>query len=343
MGCSLADLVRGEADGEPDKEAWSGLKPGEGTTGCFAVANAKSERFVVEIDAQAFDGGVIVVARDARDMTEGRRFDHQMIQAERMASLGALSAGVAHEINNPLTYVILRLDIMGSITQRAGELVASLPHSPAAEDAKVGLAGLVDELAGHVATAKEGAQRVRAIVQDLRTFTRADGDVSMPVDVHGPLELAVGIARHELKQRATLVRDYASDAFVMGSEGKLAQVFLHLLMNAANAIPAGAPDTNRIKLTTRVAGGRVTISVEDSGVAVARENVGRVFEPFFAGRPCEGTGLELAMCHGIVTSLGGRIDVDVPPGAAAGTTFTISLAAALPVLEDLDGPGSATP
>jgi PAS domain S-box-containing protein len=292
-----------------------------------------------------FDGEPMVAAI-LRDVTERRRLDRQMHQAERMASLGALAAGVAHEINNPLTYVILRLDILTSIATKAGRLVQRVSSSDRAGDDRdlVEIAGLLDELSGHVATAKEGAQRVRTIVQDLRVFAEADRDAPLPVDIHGPIELAAGMAHHQLKQRATLVRDFTTDAFVMASEGKLAQLFLHLLLNAVQSIPPGAPEKHCVTVRTRVEGDRVVASVEDTGAGIPNDHLARIFEPFFTTKPAGvGAGLGLSMCHGIVTSLGGTIQVETKSSldSPTGSMFTISLPLAAAMLPSSHPPPSA--
>jgi signal transduction histidine kinase len=289
-----------------------------------------------------FDGRPMVVAV-CRDMTERRAQLTQMAQAERMAALGALSAGVAHEINNPLTYVILRLDIISSISARAARLISELhpdmgeePRTPS-DRRKVELSGLVSDLSGHVSTAKEGANRVRTIVSNLRVFSRAESEPLMPVDIHGPLELALGLAHHELKQRATVHREFEADTFVMGTEGKLAQVFLQLLLNAAHAIAPGMPEKQHVSIRTRRQDDAVVVLIEDTGEGIPVENIPRVFEPFFTTRaPNAGMGLGLSMVHGIVTVLGGTISVEpreegIP---TSGTRFTVSLPRATPFIED---------
>ncbi len=262
----------------------------------------EAEVFGVPLD---FDGrpSVLVVARD---VTERERLQAQLVQSERLASVGLLAAGVAHEINNPLAYMI----------PNAARLVAGL--EAAEPDLAALRAGARDVL--------DGARRVQKIVRDLKAFARDDDGREGPVDVNAAAEAALSLIDHELRFRARVVRDYGQVSPVLASEGRLAQVFLNLLLNAAHAIAEGSAALHEVRVTSREAGGEVRVEVRDTGVGIAREHMPRLFEPFFTTRPPgEGSGLGLPICQSIVGALGGRIEVASVAGE--GASFTVVLPA----------------
>ena len=282
----------------------------------------------MEMDLRRVDGGVCVVrcipATSAvyqgeralftilEDITQQRQLQASLQQADRLASVGSMAAGVAHEINNPLAYVITNLELMQEAMGSAG----------AAIDPK-----LRDRLTGVLADALDGSERVRRIVGDLKRFSRTEDDEpDDAVDVHAVLDVAVDISRNEIKHRAGLVRAFDEVPPVRGNEGRLTQVFVNLLVNAAHAISED-DDNGRIELRTRMAeDGTVAISVADTCVGIPAEIIDRIFDPFFTTKPQGmGTGLGLSICHGIVTRLGGTLHVDSKVGS--GTTVTVSLPA----------------
>jgi len=252
-----------------------------------------------------FEGEPAIVAV-ARDVTSERRLQEQLAHADRLASLGTLAAGIAHEINNPLAYVLLHLDGI----QRLAEKIDSPDGRTLGENA---------------AMAAEGARRVARIVRDLRAFSRFDDDDANAVtDVRQAIDLAVSTASHELKHRARVVLSFGDVPPVKASKGRLAQIFLNLILNAGQAIREGHPDENRIEIATAFDGGDVRVSIRDTGVGMGAEIRRRLFEPFFTTKHVgEGTGLGLAICHGLVTALGGRISVESTLGE--GSTFTVAL------------------
>jgi PAS domain S-box-containing protein len=250
-----------------------------------------------------------------RDVTERRRMASQLAMTDRLASLGTLAAGMAHEINNPLTYVLSNIDV---IRQATGEA-----HSLAGGDLL-----LVHEAARE---AFSGAERVRHIVRDLRTFTRAPTDApSARMDVQEVLAGAVNIVSNQIRHRARLVRHFGPVAPVRGSEARLGQVFLNLLVNAAHAIPVGAAEGNEIGVATLTdANGNVVIEVSDTGPGIPPEVRERIFDPFFSTKPNSvGTGLGLTICHDIVHRMGGHIELSTDLGK--GTTFRVVLPPAPP-------------
>jgi signal transduction histidine kinase/CheY-like chemotaxis protein len=241
-----------------------------------------------------------------------KQSEASLIVADRLASVGRLAAGVAHEINNPLAYVVMNTSAALEDLQRA------LPNAdpmlrPGLEEAAVALR-----------EARAGSERVRLIVRDLKLFSRADVEARDPVDLVKVIESSIGIAWNEIRHRARLVKDLGPLPEVAASESRLGQVFLNLLVNAAQAIEPGAPEQNEIRVVTRREGDRAVAEVRDTGSGIPQELRKRIFEPFFTTKPIGvGTGLGLAICHTIVTELRGELTVESNPGR--GTTFRVSL------------------
>ncbi|HEY3356785.1 MAG TPA: response regulator [Polyangia bacterium] len=274
-----------------------------------------------------------VVERAVREhaiRVERARMQQQLLASERMATLGVLGAGVAHEINNPLSYVKANLDLLAEALETAAAGGEPLP------------AAAVAQAREWAQRAREGAERIRVIVRGLRTFSRVDDETVTLCDVRRVLDAAVGMVWNEIKHRARLVRDYGELPPVRANEARLGQVFLNLLVNAAQAFGDTAAPRNEIRLRARAADGCVGVEVEDNGCGIAEENLPRLFEPFFTTKPIgEGTGLGLGICHGIVTGLGGTIDVE--SRLRRGTVFRVTLPAASPeAVAELSGPVAVT-
>jgi len=232
----------------------------------------------------------------------------RLVESDRMAALGALAAGVAHEINNPLIYVNLNL----------GRLV-SLERSR--QDGPLALHRL--ELFQNI---REGMQRVERIVKNLRTFTWRDDGELRTVDVRVPLRAALRMASHEIQHRAHLVQEMREIPPVRGDEARLAQVFLNLLLNAAQAIPDGSAEQNEIRVGTYAEGDLIVVEVTDTGTGMPPETLARIFEPFFTTKPPDrGTGLGLAISRDIVTDHRGDMSAHSIPGQ--GTTVRVCLPA----------------
>jgi PAS domain S-box-containing protein len=256
--------------------------------------------------------GELATVVSARDLTERKQMQARLVLSDRLVAMGTLAAGVAHEINQPLTFVISNLSFLGHELQT---LAAELPPGRLTEAEEV------------LREAGMGANKVRQIVADLKTFSRADDDVPMIVNLQHVIESALTIARAELRSRATVVRDYADVPPVEGSEGRFGQVFLNLLINAAQAIPAGHPDRNEIRVKLRSVQDHVIVEVRDTGAGIPPEMRSRIFDPFFTTKPVGvGTGLGLFVCQGIITRFGGEISVESEVGQ--GTTFRVIFPAA---------------
>jgi PAS domain S-box-containing protein len=262
----------------------------------------------------------------ALDITERARLEKavldreaHVVQSDRLASLGTLAAGVAHEINNPLTYVITNV---GYVTERLAALAAKLPADP---DGGAPLGGKLDEIQEALAEAQEGAQRVRQIVRDLRTYSRGDDDQEKTVDIWRVIDWSVNMTMNEIRHRARLVKDLAAVPGVRGTETRLGQVFINLLVNAAQAIAAGSSADNEIRVSTMTDDdGRAVICISDTGPGIAPDVLDHVFEPFFTTKPTGvGLGLGLFVCHGIIKGMGGTLTAESPPGA--GATFVVTL------------------
>ncbi len=263
-----------------------------------------------------------LLAGVALDVTDRKTMQAQLVVSDRLAAVGTLAAGVAHEINNPLAFVLSNLSYL------AGELHALAREVPP---------GRMAEMEEVLREATDGAHRVRQIVRDLRTFSRGDDEVATAVNVQAVLESAITLARSELKQRAQIIRDYREVPLVEGNEGRFGQVFLNLLINAAQAIPLGCPEHHEVRLSLRTAGDRVVVEVRDTGVGMPPEVRARIFDPFYTTKPVgEGTGLGLSICHGIVTGFGGDISVESEEGR--GSTFRVSLPVARRTREPLEPP-----
>nr|WP_267146736.1 two-component regulator propeller domain-containing protein [Pyxidicoccus xibeiensis] len=247
-----------------------------------------------------------------------RQTQAQLVQAGRMAAVGQLAAGVGHEINNPLAYIVSNLEHASEeadvLARELGELRGAGPR--------------LKDVSQALREALHGADRVRRIVRDLKTFSRPDEEQQGPVDLHAVLDSAAKIAMAELRPRAKLVRDYGEVPRVEGSEARLAQVFLNLLINSAHALPEGRAESNEVRLVTRVApDGMVVAEVRDTGIGIAPESLGRIFDPFYTTKPGVGTGLGLSLCHAYVTAMGGSISVESEPGRGAVFRVTLKRAA----------------
>jgi signal transduction histidine kinase/CheY-like chemotaxis protein len=254
-----------------------------------------------------------VVARDdagrplrmagvASDVTERRRLQAKLELSQRMAGLGRLAAGVAHEINNPLSSVVANL---AWVEEELG--------------------GGREELRKALGEARDSAERVRDVVRGLRTFSMPTAAQRGPVDVRGELEAALRLAAHELRHRAALDVRIEPLPPVVADAHELGQVFLNLIVNAAQSIPEGRAAEQRVTVDARTdARGWAAVEIRDTGVGIAPDVLDRIFEPFFTTKPLGvGTGLGLAIAHGIVTAAGGRIEVESRLGE--GSTFRVLL------------------
>ncbi len=249
-------------------------------------------------------------AQLAASMRRLQEVQAQLIMHDRLASMGKLATGVGHEINNPLAYVLSNLNFLHKELHRTGA-------TPSEEERQ--------ELLTVVAEAKEGAERVRGIVQDLMKLARRDDTTTGKADLKAVVSAAVKIASHEVRRRARLVEELSDLPPVVGSASRLGQVFLNLIINAAHAIPEGHVEENEIRIAARPeTPERILVEIRDTGCGIPPENLDKIFDPFFTTKPVgEGTGLGLSLVHSIITALGGTITVESQVNR--GTTFRLSL------------------
>jgi PAS domain S-box-containing protein len=258
-----------------------------------------------ELDDKGKPRAVIGVVQD---MTEERELVRRLSDSERLASVGTLAAGIAHEINNPLQFMVTNLEFA---QQEIDELSGGSPQG-----AMKTLLEVIDET-------MDGARRVGRIVRGLQAFARPDPGVDEVVALSGVLDAAIKLSRHELDHRAELVLDTRTSAKVRGSETELTQVVVNLLVNAAQALDGSDADAGRIALRVEHDDTHVAIEIEDNGPGIAPADRPRIFDPFFTTKPVGvGTGLGLAICHGIVARHGGELSVESQPGR---TVFRLAL------------------
>jgi signal transduction histidine kinase len=233
---------------------------------------------------------------------------HRLAAADRMAALGTLASGIAHEINNPLTYVIANLQTL-------------------AERLPVSSDETVRDLSEAVRDALQGAERIRRLVKEVQMVSPGQHSERLAdVALRDTLRAALALTENQIKHRARLVCNLDRDLYVRGDHERIEQLFVNLLLNAVQAIPEGRAHENEIRIDVRElpAQGAAVIRIEDTGTGIPLEVQERVFQPFFTTKPIgQGTGLGLSICRGIVTALGGQISFESDPDC--GTTFRVVL------------------
>jgi signal transduction histidine kinase/CheY-like chemotaxis protein len=316
VGLPFVELIA-----EDDREAFLGREPERPLT--VRVRAPVGRRRFAEISAA---GSISFEARPAsvlivRDITERRIAEEQLAHAERLTALGELAAGVAHELNNPMAYVVMNLELVRETLERRGDTTTREP--------------LVEAL--------DGIRRMQEIARELRAFSGTDGGgPPEAVALDRAVESAVNIARNQLRHRAELVRELERGLSVRAREGQLVQVLVNLLSNAAQAIPDdGAHHT--VRLTARaLEGERVEISVSDTGTGIPAEMLPRLFDPFTTTKARgQGSGLGLAISRRIVAGFGGQIRAENLATGGAKVTITLDAAPA-PSRTSEDGPAPAS-
>jgi PAS domain S-box-containing protein len=265
------------------------------------------ERIPIEVAFSVVQlGGEPAVVAFLRDIRERKQIQTRLAFADRMATLGMLAAGVAHEINNPVAYATLGVE-------RLARQIEKLHLDPSSE--------AVESLA----SAREGLARVARIVRDLLNLSTPATEQRWPVDVESVLESAVNIAMHALRGRTRLVRRYDDVPPLKTDPARLGQVLLNLLFNAAQSFQGRDDAANEVSLEIATPEPQhVAITIGDNGSGIPTQDLQRIFEPFYTTKPT-GTGLGLAICQTLVTSLGGRLEVESVVGR--GSRFTVRLPA----------------
>ena len=254
----------------------------------------------------------------------------QLVQTEKMASLGQLVAGIAHEIKNPLNFIYGNTGFLEDYTNTIQGLLEAFEKLPSisAEDRaaiermkeEVHYAFIKQDLKILIDNFRDGSSRINAIVSDLRAFSRMDRDIVSEVDLHASLEMSLNLLRNQYKDRIEIHKDYGQIPQIKGYPGKLNQVFMNLLSNAFYAVK----DRGSVWIKTRSVSDAVEIEITDSGAGIPQKDIKRIFEPFFTTKPVgQGTGLGLSISYGIIEQHRGKIQVASSP--EKGTVFTIQL------------------
>jgi PAS domain S-box-containing protein len=258
--------------------------------------------------------GAVLVFRDLTAQKNAEavqaKFQKQLVFADRMAAVGTLAAGVAHEINNPLSFVVANVDMTIEEIRKMGD---GLPS------------GRMREMEEMLLEARTGIARVTKIVRGLKSFSRIDEERPSVIDLVPVIDLAIDMTFNEIRHRARLVKEYGKVPLVDADDARLGQVFINLLVNAAQAFPEGNMDVNEIRIVTSTdPDGRAVVEVRDTGSGIPPALLDRIFDPFFTTKAIGiGTGLGLAISHNIVAAMGGELSARSELGR--GTAFRVIL------------------
>lgn len=256
-----------------------------------------------------------------------RRVEGMLFHSDRMASLGVVSAGIAHEINNPISYISSNITTLGEYFNRYSRIIEkvipsieSINSKDISEDVK-GLADVLRDCPLLIEETQEGVARIKRIIRDLKCFSHENSEEFTSIDIHRCIETALNIAQSELKYKVTLHKNYAGDMpRIIGSDTQLSQVFINLFINAAHAIEK----QGAINVVTNTLDNHLSISIADNGKGIDADILGDIFEPFFTTKPTgQGTGLGLSISHDIIKRHGGEISVNSIKGK--GSEFMIKL------------------
>jgi PAS domain S-box-containing protein len=280
----------------------------------FITYPAKPEGAWVSVGARPLfdENGVRGAVAVSRDVTAERVAHEQLMISDRMASIGMMAAGVGHEINNPLSALVANLEIAAAEIKTLVDAMG--------RDA-------LGDLPAEITEAYDAAKRVRRIAADLKVFSGGQ-DANTPMSVEDVLDSALRLGWNQIRQRARVVKSYGGVPAALGNEARLGQVFLNLIVNAAQAIPEGQLDANEIRLVSRIDDqGRIVVDIHDTGSGIAPHVMRQLFTPFVTTKPSGvGTGLGLSICQRLVIAMGGEIWADSTPGQ--GTVFHVALQAA---------------
>ncbi len=342
LGRGFFDLVAGAAEGSPApdlrKAVMKGAREGrkaeiarpDGTTRILSLSSVRLSR-----------GGETEVVLFGEDITQRASLEAQLLQSEKMAAIGQLTAGIVHEINNPVGFIssnmrtlreyasiLIELEWVARRIEEglvAGGKTDEVVGDLAAYRKKEDLAFIAEDTGRLLEETEKGIERIQKILADLKRFSHPDTGALEEVDLAAALEGTLNIAWNEIKYKARVEKDYRPTPGIRGYGPQLGQVFLNLLINAAHAIEKDGI----IRVATRAAGGKAIVTIADNGCGMPPHVKARIFEPFFTTKPPgKGTGLGLSIAYGIVEKHGGTISVESEPGR--GTVFTIALPVAGP-------------
>jgi len=285
------------------------------------VGNDGEERWTTTTIVPVHDehGQVTGVVGLIQDVTELHQSRERLVQADKMSAIGTLSAGVAHEINNPVGFINSNLNTMGKYLKKIrGHLEGNTQPDTEAREA---LVEMLDDFGDAIEESMDGADRVKKIVADLKSFSRVDKAQKESYNLNEGLETTLNIVWNELKYKCTVEKNYSDIPDLYCIPNQLNQVFMNLLVNAGHAVQE---DSGRITITTRADKENIYISIRDTGVGIPPENIKKIFEPFYTTKEVgKGTGLGLSMAYEIIKKHSGRIDVTSEVGS--GTEFTLTL------------------
>ena len=255
---------------------------------------------------------------------EWRQMSARLAEAERLAALGRVAAAVGHEINNPLAFVVLNVDKSLADLRHLLEPDLQGAFAPVPGAAPPQRAAIVGAVVAMLEECQGGLERIRRTVGNLQKLSRAEDAERVPIDLRRLIEQSISMAWNQIRHRARLTRELADLPPVQGNGPALGQVFLNLLVNAAQAIPEGHTEENEITVAARVDAGEIVVEVRDTGVGIPPEVLSRVFEPFFTTKPAEvGTGLGLFISRQTVSDHGGRVEIESQP--SKGSVFRVFL------------------
>ena len=297
----------------------------------FSVRRALERRALLR-DARRYKQDLERQNRElARRKAELERLQAEIVHNEKMSSLGQLVAGIAHELNNPAGFLYGNMEMLRECFAGLERLLCAYHAAPlppelaarvAAVKEEIGYEATLADLRDIIADCREGAGRIRDVVQNLRTFSRLDEAEFKKVNLHDGLESTIRLlSRYYSSDHITLRGDCGELPLVDCYAGQLNQVWMNLLVNAAQAVEASGGE---VRVVTRVEGGAAAVAISDTGCGIKPEHLSKIFDPFFTTKPVgEGTGLGLSITYGIVERHGGSINVESSPGA--GTTFTVTI------------------
>jgi two-component system, cell cycle sensor histidine kinase and response regulator CckA len=306
----IVDEQSAKDDETPLDRALRGMQPVQLKGATLLNLDTGAQRLINDSAAPVVDekstlGAVMVF----RDVTEDKKLEKRLEFAYRLASLGTMAAGVAHELNNPLTVIIANAAMVSEDLERhRASLMAGASPQETSER--------LDEIAGALRDLQSAANRMERIISDLRIFSLPAPETSGLIDLAQCVQREIRAISNEFRHRARLVTRFGKVSLVKADESRLGQVVVNLLVNAAQSIPPGNADRNEISLATYTNDdGRAVLEVRDTGAGIPSDALPRIFEPFFTTKDAStGTGLGLSICHGIVNSIGGEITVNSQVG-----------------------------
>ena len=290
------------------------------------------------------DGKIIAIIMLFEDITDRLSMERELLQSQKMASIGQLAAGVAHEINNPTGFVSSNLKTLGDYQNDIDQLIQgyqslkdTLKSRPASSscntvveridsiealESQIDLPFIREDIQALISESREGTERIKRIVEDLKHFAHPGQDKVQDTDINRGIETTLNIVNNELKYNSTVIKDFGELPIILANPQQLNQVFANILVNAAHAMEKNG----EIRIRTRHAGEHVKISISDNGCGIPEDHLERIFEPFFTTKEVgKGTGLGMNIAYNIIKKHGG--DIQVTSCVGEGTTFTILLPA----------------